>query len=69
LIYYCVDEYTAFTGVSNGLKEIEEDLFRRADLVIVFRGKVVESKKHFNENTLLSAMAPIGGISVRRWIL
>ena len=35
LIYYCVDEYTAFTGVSDGLKEIEEDLFRKSDLVIV----------------------------------
>ena len=28
LIYYCVDEYTAFTGVSDGLKTIEDDLFR-----------------------------------------
>ena len=35
LIYYCVDEYTAFTGASKGLKEIEEGLFRKADLVIV----------------------------------
>jgi glycosyltransferase involved in cell wall biosynthesis len=53
LIYYCVDEYTAFTGVSPGLKKIEEDLFRRADLVIVSADKLYESKKHFNPNTFI----------------
>ncbi|MFN0277875.1 MAG: glycosyltransferase [Pyrinomonadaceae bacterium] len=51
VIYYCVDEYTAFTGSSRGLKEIEEDLFRRADLVIVSAETLFESKKHFNPNT------------------
>jgi len=51
LIYYCVDEYTAFTGVSDGLRKIEEDLFRRSDLVIVSAEKLYESKKHFNPNT------------------
>lgn len=51
LIYYCVDEYTAFTGVSNGLRQIEEDLFRRADLVIVSAEKLYASKKCFNPNT------------------
>ena len=50
LIYYCVDEYTAFTG-SSALKEIEEDLFRMADLVIVSAEKLFESKKQFNANT------------------
>lgn len=53
LIYYCVDEYTAFTGVSNGLRAIEEDLFRRSDLVIVSAEKLYGSKKHFNKNTHL----------------
>jgi hypothetical protein len=53
LIYYCVDEYTAFTGVSPGLKEIEEDLFRKADLVIVSADKLYESKKQFNPNTFI----------------
>jgi len=52
-IYYCVDEYTAFTGVSVGLKEIEEDLFRRSDFVVVSAEKLLESKKQFNENTFL----------------
>ena len=51
LIYYCVDEYTAFTGASRGLKEIEDDLFRRADLVIVSAERLFDSKKHFNPNT------------------
>jgi glycosyltransferase involved in cell wall biosynthesis len=51
LIYYCVDEYTAFTGAASGLKEIEEDLFRQSDLVVVSAEKLFESKKKFNENT------------------
>lgn len=53
LIYYCVDEYTAFTGASKGLKEIEEDLFRKADLVVVSAEKLFESKHHFNRNTFI----------------
>ena len=50
LIYYCVDEYTAFTG-SSALKDIEEKLFRDADLVIVSAERLYESKKRFNQNT------------------
>ena len=50
LIYYCVDEYTAFTG-SAALKDIEEKLFRDADLVVVSAEKLYQSKKHFNPNT------------------
>lgn len=53
LIYYCVDEYTAFTGVASGLKEIEEDLFRKSDLVIVSAEKLFETKQHFNKNTFV----------------
>ncbi|MBX3290090.1 MAG: glycosyltransferase [Acidobacteria bacterium] len=53
LIYYCVDEYTAFTGASKGLKEIEEGLFRQADAVIVSAESLFESKKHFNKNTFI----------------
>ncbi|MEO7660638.1 MAG: glycosyltransferase, partial [Pyrinomonadaceae bacterium] len=51
LVYYCVDEYTAFTGASRGLKEIEDDLFRRADLVVVSAERLFDKKKHFNPNT------------------
>ena len=53
LIYYCVDEYTAFTGAASGLKEIEEELFRRADLVIVSAEKLFADKKKYNENTFI----------------
>src|SRR5262249_35173577 len=36
LIYHCVDEYTAFSGVhSQALAALEEGLCRRADLVLV----------------------------------
>lgn len=53
LVYYCVDEYTAFTGASNGLREIEDALFERADLVVVSAENLLEKKKHFNKNTHL----------------
>lgn len=50
IVYYCVDEYTAFTG-SAALKDIEERLFRDADLVVVSAEKLYEDKKAFNPNT------------------
>jgi glycosyltransferase involved in cell wall biosynthesis len=53
VIYYCVDEYTAFTGASNGLKAIEDELFRSADLVVVSAERLFETKKHFNSNTFI----------------
>lgn len=52
IIYYCVDEYSAFTGLS-AIKEIEDDLFRRSDAVIVSAEPLLESKKHFNPQTHL----------------
>jgi glycosyltransferase involved in cell wall biosynthesis len=53
VVYYCVDEYTAFTGASKGLKEIEEGLFRTADVVVVSAEKLYESKRIYNDNTFL----------------
>jgi glycosyltransferase involved in cell wall biosynthesis len=53
LLYYCVDEYTAFTGAAKGLREIEQDLFRKSDLVIVSAEKLFESKKDYNKNTYI----------------
>lgn len=53
LIYYCVDEYTAFTGAAAGLKEIEEILFKISDLVIVSAEKLLKSKKKFNDKTFI----------------
>ncbi len=53
LIYYCVDEYTAFTGAAAGLREIEEELFRKSELVVVSAEKLLESKRKYNPNTFL----------------
>lgn len=53
LIYYCVDEYTAFTGAANGLREIEVDLFKKADAVIVSAEKLFQDKKQYNKNTFI----------------
>jgi glycosyltransferase involved in cell wall biosynthesis len=54
LIYYCVDEYKAFTGVAaTSLAEMEERLCRRADLVIVSADELYKSKSRFNRNTRL----------------
>lgn len=45
VIYYCVDEYTAFSGVrANALGSVERELLNRADLVIVSAQKLLESK-------------------------
>ena len=54
LIYQCVDEYTAFTGVqSTPLAELEQDLLRRSDLVIVSAEPLLRSKSPFNPRTVL----------------
>jgi glycosyltransferase involved in cell wall biosynthesis len=54
VIYYCVDEYTAFSGVSSrSLAELEEQLLRRSDLVIVSADRLYQSKVAHNPNTIL----------------
>jgi glycosyltransferase involved in cell wall biosynthesis len=54
LIYYCVDEYSAFTGVAaNALAQMEEELCRKADLVIVSAERLYQSKARFNPHTRL----------------
>lgn len=54
VIYYCVDEYTAFSGVSSSsLAEMEEGLMRRADLVIVSAEMLYQSKSPFNPRTVM----------------
>ncbi|HEX6622975.1 MAG TPA: glycosyltransferase, partial [Pyrinomonadaceae bacterium] len=54
VIYYCVDEYTAFSGVSaNALADLEEQLLRRSDLVIVSADMLYESKSPFNPRTVI----------------
>ncbi|HVP36424.1 MAG TPA: glycosyltransferase [Terriglobales bacterium] len=50
-IYYCADEYSEFTGYSKNLvKELEESLLRKVDLVLVVSDKLFQTKKEFNPN-------------------
>lgn len=54
LIYYCVDEFAAFSGVSSSaLAETERDLLRNADLVIVSADRLFRSKSPENPRTFL----------------
>ena len=54
VIYYCVDEYTAFAGVpSESLIALERGLLRRADLVVVSADRLLKSKGPYNPRTVL----------------
>jgi glycosyltransferase involved in cell wall biosynthesis len=54
LIYHCVDEYTAFSGVhAAGLAALEQQLLERADLVIVSADRLYQSKAKVNPRTVL----------------
>ncbi len=54
LIYHCVDEFTAFSGVSSQYQgELENQLLQRSDLVIVSSELLYQSKAHVNPNTVL----------------
>src|SRR5262249_22222642 len=54
LIYYCVDEYTAFRGVAGpSLAELEARLLRRADAVFVSSERLLQSKSRLNPHAVL----------------
>lgn len=54
LIYYCVDEYTAFSDVpTESLVLMERELLHKAALVIVSAERLYQSKKGENPNTVL----------------
>lgn len=54
LIYHCVDEYTAFSGVASAaLTELEQRLLERADLVVVSAEPLRETKAQHNPRTAL----------------
>jgi glycosyltransferase involved in cell wall biosynthesis len=54
VIYYCVDEYTAFSGVpAESLIELERGLLRTADLVVVSAERLLKSKGPYNPRTVL----------------
>jgi glycosyltransferase involved in cell wall biosynthesis len=54
LIYYCVDEYTAFKGVvGSSLAMLESELLAKAHLVITSSERLQNSKRPHNPNTTL----------------
>jgi glycosyltransferase involved in cell wall biosynthesis len=54
IVYYCVDEYPSFAGVnSEAMAQLERDLMRRADLVIVSAARLQETKSPHSRRTVL----------------
>jgi glycosyltransferase involved in cell wall biosynthesis len=54
LIYYCVDEYSEFTGTDRAaMLDMERRLMEKSDLVIVSASRLHETKQRYNSNTLL----------------
>jgi hypothetical protein len=54
VVYYCVDEFSGFSGYDAGeTRAAEARLARRADLVITTSQALYDSKRHLNENTVL----------------
>ena len=54
IVYYCVDEYAAFSGVSaESLARLEGQLLSKADLVITSSKLLHEAKRRENPNTIL----------------
>ena len=54
VLYYCVDEFAEFTGYDRQqVLRDEEDMCRRADLVVTTAMALQEKKKHLNPNTIL----------------
>ena len=54
LIYHCVDEYTAFSGVSGSvMDEFERVLLEKSDLSIVTSERLLQSRSKINPDTVL----------------
>jgi len=52
VIYHCVDEYSAFSGVSrDSIARMERDLVRRADLVLTSSERLCADRIELNPNT------------------
>jgi glycosyltransferase involved in cell wall biosynthesis len=53
-IYYVADEYSEFSGYSSELvRELEEKLLKKVDLVLVVSDKLYNTKKKFNPHIFL----------------
>ena len=54
VVYYCVDDHASFSGYNaEQVRGDEEDLCRRADLVVTTAAALQEAKKPLNPNTIL----------------
>jgi glycosyltransferase involved in cell wall biosynthesis len=53
VVYYCVDEFTAFSGIPAQLVELERTLIEKADLVVVSSEKLRQTKSQHNPRTAL----------------
>ena len=49
-VYDCMDELSAFAGAPPGLRAAEEELFRRADVVLTGGQSLYEAKRHRHPN-------------------
>jgi glycosyltransferase involved in cell wall biosynthesis len=54
VVYYCVDEYSALSGVNaQSLIRLEAQILRKADLVVVSSNRLYQTKLPSNPNTIL----------------
>lgn len=53
VVYYCVDEFTAFSDLPPQMVQLEDCLCRRADLLIVSSQRLYDSKSTKNPRTVL----------------
>lgn len=51
VIYHCADDYASVSGFPPALRALEEQLCRRADLVITTSLTLCEERRRFNSNT------------------
>jgi len=50
VVYHCVDEFSAFAGAPAEIAQMEADLARRADLVLVSADRLRDAKLPYNAN-------------------
>ena len=54
VIYYCVDEFSKFTGTDEAaILDMERSLMEKADMVVVSSSRLYETKHLYNSNTFL----------------
>jgi glycosyltransferase involved in cell wall biosynthesis len=53
VVYYCVDEFSAFDGAGEAISALERELISRSDLVICSAEKLVESKSRLHPRVAL----------------